>query len=307
MGVPVDLNFVRLIFTLKLAAGSVDPYALFAMRPYFIESFRQTVDCGKPQCEPCPKAATCPYHQIFTQPLSVDPVALKRYQKPSLPFVFDIPVLPPTPAKGCTVELGLIITGSAVNYLAEHIAATDTMLRNSGFRRRLNASILKVETVGYSGGRNSIMEPGGALKTGLLEILSMGGLQEAVVLPSDTVTISIMTPMRIMGEGKPSREFSFSPFVRALFRRLSSLAYYYGDEETELDYKWLADQSRLVECVDADVRWVEWGNKWSGLIGTGTFAGDLSEYHPFLLAGECLHVGKGASFGLGRFLVDKSV
>ena len=113
--------------------------------------------------------------------------------------------------------------------------------------------------------------------------------------------------MRIMGERKPIREFSFSAFVRALFRRLSSLAYYYGGEEAELDYKWLAEQSRLVECVAADVCWVEWGNKWSGLIGTGTFAGDLSEYHPFLLAGECLHVGKGASFGLGRFLIDKTV
>lgn len=303
----MDLNFVRLIFTLKLAAGSADPYALFALRPHFIESFRQTVDCGQLQCELCPKAEACPYRQSIDQPLSADPAALKRYQKPSLPFVFDIPVLPPNSNRGGTMELGLIIAGSAVNYFAEYIAATRAMLRNPGFMRRLNASILKVETVGYRGVRNIIMERGGEVKTGLLEILSVRGLQEAVVLPSDSITLTIMTPMRIMGEGKPLRELSFSPFVRALFRRLSSLAYYYGGAEAELDYKWLAEQSRLVECVAADVRWVEWGNKWSGLIGTGTFAGDLSEYQPFLLAGECLHVGKGASFGLGRFLIDKTV
>ena len=307
MGVPVDLNFVRLIFTLKLAAGSSDPYALFAMRPHFIESFRQTVVCGHPVCEPCPKADTCPFHQSIAQPLSADPAALKRYQKPSLPFVFDIPVLLPNFNRGCTVELGLTIVGSAVNYLPEYVAATGAMLRNPGFRKRLDASILKVETVGYRGIRNIVMEPGGGVETGLLEILSLRGLQEAVVLPSDTVTLTIMTPMRIMGEGKPIREFSFSAFVRAMFRRLSSLAYYYGGDDAELDYKWLAEQSRLVECVAADFRWVEWSNKWSGLSGTGTFGGDLSEYHPFLLAGECLHVGKGSSFGLGRFLIDKTV
>jgi CRISPR-associated endoribonuclease Cas6 len=307
MGVPVDLNFVQLIFTVKLAAGNADPYALFAMRPYFIESFRQTVNCGQPQCEPCPEAATCPYNQILTQPLSADPAALKRYQKPSLPFVFDIPVLPPNSNRGSTMELGLIIAGSAVNCLGEYIAATGAMLRNPGFMRRLNASILKVETVGYRGIRHIIMEPGGGVETGLLEILSVRGLQEAMVLPSDTVTLTIVTPMRIMGEGKPLRKLSFSPFVRALFRRLSSLAYYYGGEEAELDYKWLAEQSRLVECVAADVRWVEWGNKWSGLIGTATFTGDMSEYRPFLLAGEYLHVGKGASFGLGSFLINKTV
>ncbi len=150
------------------------------------------------------------------------------------------------------------------------------------------------------------MEPGGGVETGLLEILSLRGLQEAVVLPSDAVTLTIMTPMRIMGEGKPFRELSFSPFIRSLFRRLSSLAYYYGGEEADLDYKWLAEQSLLIECVAADFRWTEWGSKWNGLIGTGTFSGDLSDYQIFLLAGEYLHVGKGASFGLGRFIVDKA-
>ena len=65
--------------------------------------------------------------------------------------------------------------------------------------------------------------------------------------------------MRIMAEGRPLREFSFSPFIRALFRRVSAMAYYYGGSEAELDFKWLAERSRSVACAEANFRWVEWG------------------------------------------------
>lgn len=270
-----------------------------------MESFRLVAGCTEPECGPC-RIDDCPYEQTFSQSLSSDPAALKRYQKPSLPFVFDVPVLPPAPHRGKTVELGLTIAGSAINYVNEYIAAMGVMLHGPGLLDRVSASIFKVESAGYNGARSLITGAGGGVENGNVLTLSVQGLQGAMVLPSDTVTLTIMTPMRIMGEGKLLREFSFSPFVRALFRRLSSLVYYYGGEEDGADYKWLAGQSLGIETVAADFRWAEWGSKWSGVIGTGTFSGDLSDYHLFLLAGEYLHLGKGASFGLGRFFVDKA-
>ena len=45
MEVPVNLNFIRLIATLRLEADVPDRYALFGMRPYFEEAFRQAADC----------------------------------------------------------------------------------------------------------------------------------------------------------------------------------------------------------------------------------------------------------------------
>jgi CRISPR/Cas system endoribonuclease Cas6 (RAMP superfamily) len=38
-----------------------------------------------------------------------------------------------------------------------------------------------------------------------------------------------------------------------------------------------------------------------GLIGSFAFKGDLEPALPFLRLGELLHVGKGTSFGLGRY------
>ncbi len=121
----------------------------------------------------------------------------------------------------------------------------------------------------------------------------------------DRITISIETPLRILHEGKPLHELSFSVIIRALMRRISSMAYYYGGVETNLDFKWLVSSSNSVETEQKDFRWVEWGKGVSGVIGTGRFGGEMAEFHPFLLAGEYIHAGKGAALGLGRFNLER--
>ena len=302
----MDLNFVRLVFTLKLEKECIDPYALFDLRPHFQEAFRQVVGCCQPQCIPCSMGESCPYHLTFAQHLSADPAALKRYQKPSLPFLFDIPVLPEPPNRGCTIELLLTLTGPANNYLTVYIEATERMFANAGLRRSVCSILLKVESAGYGAARSSVMERSGSMSEGQLQTLSLKGILETQVLPVDHATIIILTPMRILVEGKPTTELPFSPLIRSLFRRISSLTYYYGEDDSVLDYKWLSDQSRRVETVSDDFHWVNWGIRGGGIIGKGTFSGDMTEFHSFLLAGEYLHVGKGASFGLGRYIVEKA-
>ncbi|HEY6874032.1 MAG TPA: CRISPR system precrRNA processing endoribonuclease RAMP protein Cas6 [Geobacteraceae bacterium] len=301
----MDLNLIRLIVTLRLEADIADRYALFGMRPYFEEAFRQAAACGG-SAGPCTRGADCPYHQTFSQQLSADPAALRRYQKPSLPFVFHIPPIPEPPNRGNTLELELILAGSAANFVSCYIAALAEMLMLPGLRRRVPAILTKVESEGYDGCRTLVMAPGKDPATDRLTTLSLRGLLDGSVLAPDRVTIAFVTPLLILHEGKPLREFSFSPFMRALFRRVSAMAYYYGGAETALDYKWLAGQSLAVECIGADFRWVEWGRKWYGVIGRGTFRGDLADFHPFLLAGELLHAGKGAAFGQGRFILERN-
>jgi hypothetical protein len=39
------------------------------------------------------------------------------------------------------------------------------------------------------------------------------------------------------------------------------------------------------------------GQKLSGIIGSAIFTGRMVEFHPFLLLGEYLHVGKGTAYG----------
>jgi hypothetical protein len=304
MGVPMDFNLIELVFTLQLEKNVADRFALFDLKPHFEAAFMQVAHCADSTFGQCARGDQCPYHQTFSQPLSADPTALKRYQKPSLPFVFQIPILPPLPNQGYSVELGLILAGSAVNFVADYIAATELMLLSPAFRRIATTSLLKVESAGYGGQRQCIMEPGQEFAAGLLATLSLQGLLESSLLSPHTVTLTIVTPMRILIEGKAMRRFSFSPFIRSIFRRVSSLAYYYGGSEAEPNFKWLAEQSSLVECTDVAYQWEARDSKRSGLTGRVTLQGDLTEYHPFLLAGEYLNVGKNATFGLGRYILE---
>ena len=44
-----------------------------------------------------------------------------------------------------------------------------------------------------------------------------------------------------------------------------------------------------------------------GFIGPITFEGDFEVFLPFLLPGEYLHVGKGTSFGLGKYEIFRNL
>jgi hypothetical protein len=235
--------------------------------------------------------------------VSSDPAAAKRHQKPPLPFVFNFPIIPAVPNRGTELEIGLLLVGSAINQIDYYLAAFCGMLLENG---RISASIRRVESVDYTGNRKLLTERQGKWASRGLHILSVKGLGNTVMLPMDRISISIETPMRILRDGKPLRDLSFSAIVRALMRRLSSMAYYYGDVETDLDFKWLALNSKTVVMTRNGFRWVEWGSAVSGVIGSGTFIGEMADFQPFLLTGEYLHVGKGTAFGLGRFHLGRA-
>ncbi len=302
----MDFNFAKLIITVALKTDVPDPCVLFGTRREFAAAFRQVVGCRCTCCDGCQRAALCPYHKTLGQEVSSEPAAVKRYQKPPLPFVFSFPVIPPLRNRGTELEIGLVLVGNAIDHLDFYMAAFGHMLLQVGQGKGGGASIRRLESVDYAGNRHLVEERGGHWAPGGLALLSVRGLCKSELLPMDSITINLETPLRIMHEAKPLREISFSAIVRSLMRRISAMAYYYAGSETDVDFKWLAMRSKSVKSVHVDFHWVEWGKGVSGVIGTGTFIGELTEFHPFLLAGEQVHAGKGAAFGLGRFHLDRA-
>jgi CRISPR/Cas system endoribonuclease Cas6 (RAMP superfamily) len=119
------------------------------------------------------------------------------------------------------------------------------------------------------------------------------------------IPIRIVTPLRIAREGDILREYSFSPFIRTLLRRISSLAYYYYGSILEMDFKRLSVQSESIAVTESCFHWEEWRKgRLCGIIGTGVLSGELTDFHPILLLGEYLNCGKDAAFGLGRYELE---
>ena len=97
--------FAELISTLGLQSEISDPLPFFGIRRDFAETFRRAVGCGGSEHEKCSSADGCSFEKVFSQEMSTDPFAAKRFRKPPLPFVSDPPILPYPPNMGKRVIL----------------------------------------------------------------------------------------------------------------------------------------------------------------------------------------------------------
>jgi len=302
----VEFNFLKLVFGLTLEADIEDPYLLFGIRTGFAGIFRRAAGCDRATCVECPQATECSYQQIFSQTMHSDPSAIKRFQKPPLPFAFHLPLLPPAPNMGSGCEIGLTLVGLAVNHAVHFLDAVSFMFGHQDSPLAEVASVVKIETVDYLGNRVIISQNGSRAALDRFFVLSMEGLEKSAVLPAAAVNLTIETPLRILKDGRPLRELSFSALAMSLIRRMSSMAFYYCFMELDLDYKWLARRSQEVGIARNGFIWAEGAKGLSGITGVGTFTGPMADFHSFLLLGEYLHTGKGAAYGLGHFRLEKA-
>ena len=302
----MEFNFLKLVFTLTINADITDPYRLFGIRADFAEYFRRVTGCDFGDCEKCPSELDCPYRQIFSQAMHSDPSAIKRFQKPPLPFVFDLPLLQPALNRGGGCEIGLTLAGLAVNHVVHFLDAVGFMFGHQESRWTDVAEVVKIESVDNLGNRTIISQNGSRAALDRFYVFSLEGLKKSLLLPTDELRLTLTTPMRIIKDGRPLRELSFSALVMSLLRRMSAIAFYYCYMDLDLDYKWLSRQSQEIGISNNGFSWVEWEKKLSGIIGSGTFTGNMAEFQHILLFGEYLHAGKGAAYGLGCYQLEKA-
>lgn len=290
----MELSYLKLYVTFALGADVADPYTFFGCRGDFDAAFRRAVSCRRPDCAGCLTAGSCPYPANFGQKIAKDPEAVKRHQKPPLPFVFDFPMLPPAPNRGAALELAITLFGTAVQDASRYLTAVRFLLQS------LPAAITKIEAQSPGGGR-SVVAAGDNPALPLLGALDPA--QPGPLAP-DALSIQFLTPLKLVNEGRLVKSITFSRFARSLMRRVSSLAYYYEGEEQSLDYRWLSQLSDSVKTVYTDCRFVCWEGRPAGITGRISFQGNLEPFHLLLQVGVATHLGKSASFGFGAYRID---
>lgn len=291
----MDVPFLQLLFTIEQTRPAATPYALFELKQLFPVAFRKITGCA-PRGGECTAGADCPCRATFAQTLSADPSALRRYQKPPLSFAFSIPLL--AGRDRSEHEVSLIIVGDATSNLELYIKSVQQLFcRDSVFGARLTA----VAAVAADGSRQLLGDGSGRLALAATPFRSFAEAGSAPVSSAATVTLELLTPLRLLQNGKPLRCPSFTVLAGALFRRISALAYSYGGVELDHDFKWLAAKSHEVSSVRSSLEWANWGGALQGVVGELAFSGELEEFLPFLRLGELLNVGKGASYGMGNY------
>jgi hypothetical protein len=135
----------------------------------------------------------------------------------------------------------------------------------------------------------------------------------AVPCPARRTGVRFLTQTRLTHDGRIARRPEFHIVFRRLLGRLSSLARFHGGGPLDIDFRGLiaaAEQVRLVRDMTAWTTWERYSGRqdrrmeWAGIVGAATYEGDLAPFWPYLVFGQWTHVGKGATFGLGRYRLE---
>lgn len=303
MILPMDIPLVHLIITLEFTGGESQPHGLFTLKKSFPAAFRRVVGCLQADGG-CGSGPECPCRATFDQKLTPDPAALRRYQKPPLPFAFRIPVLPAGIKPGSWLEISLTLVGDATNWLEIYLPAINSLFAAAP-RNPLKMRCRKIEAVAGDGSRIILQSGAGVTDISSIPLLSFAENIAAGYRSGDAVTLELQTPLRLLHHGVSLRALPFPVVAGALFRRISSLAYYYGGVELPHDFKWLAERSRLVSCSRSELVWVNRGGGGQGIEGVVTYRGELDEFIPFLNLGTLLNLGKGAAYGMGQYRLHR--
>lgn len=302
----MGFNLVNLAITVRSDEAARLCYRLPLLGREYAAACRN-ISCRWPerQCDSCPDQGICGWHLVFGQKLASDPEALRRHQKPPLPFVFSFPMLEDIPRARNEIVCGLVVIGQAIPHIGMLLHGFADLLSDRS--SPVPADILLIACRDYQGtvlssvGEHAFFRAVSMVPENLV-IASTEGLLESRVWGSSDLHIRLLSPLKILEDGRPATRFDFGRFARSVMRRVSSLTYYYGESELDCDYREMSHQADEVICTDDHFCATKAQNRQlSGITGYGSFLGDFSRLMPFFVIGSYVHAGKGASFGMGAY------
>ncbi|MEO5365637.1 MAG: CRISPR system precrRNA processing endoribonuclease RAMP protein Cas6 [Magnetococcus sp. WYHC-3] len=289
------------------AAIHLPDYAGSVLRGLFGAALRR-VSCltAAPECDGCGVLAGCPYGQLFCPPPPLPGHEVQDFSAIPNPYIIEPPPwgrreIP----EGEALVFHMVVVGRALGQLPVLVLSWQRALAQR-VGRQGRARLERVVWESPAAGDQVIFHS----QQGLLAAHQARLSPASGVVPPQ-VTLALDTPLRIQRQGKPQGPGRLTPrdFLLTLARRVSLLAEFHAGETPGLDFAALTRQAEALRH-HGRLRWRDW-TRWSGrqeqsmtlggVVGRWTLEGDLQPFWPLLHLGQWLHVGKNATFGLGRY------
>jgi CRISPR-associated endoribonuclease Cas6 len=241
---------------------------------------------------------------------------MRKYTVAPHPFV----LLPPLGRKsiyqaGETLTFGCTLIGRGIDYLPYFIYTFERLGARHGLGK--GRGRFTVEDVRWlpPGGEPTVIYQGAdqTLHSTFHPLHVQDLAQAAAPASLQTLTLRFLTPIRLVYGGSLTETPEFHVLMRVLLRRLSNLAYFHCGAELQLDFRGLIAAAEQVQIAASHLWWYDWERystrqdtrmKLGGVLGQVTYTGDVLPFLPLLQLGAYVHVGKGTSFGLGKYVIQ---
>ena len=272
-------------------------------RGRFGHTLKQTICVMRGQrCESCPLQITCPYIYLFQ-------TRSQRQEDTVRPFVLEPPLTRKRfYLKNEVIYLNLILVEKAIEYLPYFVYCFQRMGQEGIGRERGKYYLEEVRAFDVNGKKQSIFCGDQRELSNEFPRIELDHFR-AHFLPQ--ITLHFLTPTAIKENGKILQQLPFPALIKAILRRYHRLRYNHGDGQREtFEIDWEAAAQIGVVYQDLTRQYFRrYSNRQGrpvpveGFVGKVVFRGNLTPFYPWLKIGEYLHVGKGATFGLGWYRV----
>lgn len=300
------LRVARVRASFRAAAdGAAPPFPGASFRGALGRALRQAACAtGMPSCVGCPLTARCAYGYLFETHVPAASARMRLYPYAPHPMVLRPPPAIEAWREGDEVDLEVILFGRGIDYLPYLLYALGEMGRAGVGPERVPLEIRSADLLGPNARR---IYDGATLAAGDCARPARAHLSGP---PRADERLVFLSPARVQYRGEPARDLPAHVLARALARRLASLAYFHEGIEIEADFRALLERARAVPTRSSRLAWREQyrasarqgrPHPLGGAVGEVTYADVPPEIGTLFALGELTHVGKGTSFGLGRY------
>lgn len=309
------ITYNELTLTLRAVDALLLPYYKGStFRGGFGNVFRRVVCALKRQdCTDCILKQKCIYAYVFETSPEQDAEIMHtdKYSKVPHPFIIEPPdETRETFEPGEIILFKLILVGKAAEYLPYFIYTFDELGKTGIGRGRGKYSLLSVHNESgtiYSSGDKII-------KNVTAGTINVNEEFEFACAGESSIKLVLLTPTRISYRRVLTSELPFHILIRNLLRRIALLYYFHCEKRVpEYDPKRIIVEAENVAVIQSSIGWNDWERyssrqgtkmKMGGMTGEITYKGNIGPFLGLLKAGEILHVGKGTSFGLGKYSIQ---
>jgi hypothetical protein len=245
---------------------------------------------------------------------------------------------------GTRFTFGMTLVGRAIDFLPYFVYSFQRMGETGIGRGRGTFELLRVHALDATDAAVETVFEKGLLTMPQTVLGLTEALHSSATLSSSTLRLHFITPLRIISDGVLCRELQFPILARTLLRRLENLLAFHcngshasaspanhekprlsspfgkggqGDlpsnQSTLFPLGPLLDRAEAVQLKENATRWYDWERyskrqdkrmKLGGMLGEAAFEGDIEPFLPLLVLGSWVNLGKGTTFGLGRYRLE---